>query len=230
MWKIMMEKLLGNSQGFLEGKGSIASNLRMHRFWLQSLLLILLASVTSASNAGAIHDAARSGDLEQIQRLIVKGTDVNEYSNQNETPLIIASLAGQGEIVGYLLQRGADIDARNTTGLTALHAAAYAGHADIVTLLVVRGAAVNDAENLFGVTPLHLASEENHIETVQNLLVHDADIAAFEGNGYSAMSRAGWREHWDIVKALLAKGETCQRADKVGEWLYQECSKRKGVN
>jgi len=64
-----MERLLGNWQGFLEGKGSIARSLRMNGFCLQSLLLILLASVTSTSNAGAIHDAAKSGDLEQIQRL-----------------------------------------------------------------------------------------------------------------------------------------------------------------
>lgn len=211
-------------------KGADTANLQMARICLQSLLLIVLTSLAPVSFAGLIHDAAKSGDLEQIQRLVVKGTDVNEKSSQDETPLIIAALAGQSEIASYLLQRGADIDARSAPGLTSLHAAAYAGHTDIVKLLVARGAAVNDADNRFGVTPLHLASEENHLETVLALLAHGADVAALEANGYSAMSRAGWREHWDIVNALLAEGATCQPADKVGDWLYQECTKRAGAN
>jgi len=197
---------------------------------LQTTLLLLLTFLAPASFAGVIHEAARSGDLEQIQRLVVEGTGVNEKTSQDETPLVIAALAGQGEIASYLLQRGADIDARNLGGLTALHAASYAGHTDIVALLIARGAAVNDADNAFGVTPLHLASEENHLETTRVLLAHGADITLLEVNGYNAVSRAGWREHWDIVSALLAKGASCQPAEKVGDWLYDECTKRASAN
>ena len=192
----------------------------------QTTLLLLLSFLAPASFAGVIHEAARSGDLEQIQHLVIRGTGVNEKTSQDETPLIIAALAGQGEIASYLLQRGADIDARNLGGLTALHAAAYAGHADIVALLIARGAAVNGADNAFEVTPLHLASEENHLEVSQVLLAHGADVTLLEANGYNALSRAGWREHWDIVNVLLAKGASCQPAEKVGDWLYDECTKR----
>lgn len=197
---------------------------------LQTTLLLLLTLLAPASFAGVIHEAAMSGDLEQIQRLVVEGTVVNEKTSQDETPLIIAALAGQGEIASYLLQRGADINSRNLGGLTALHAAAYAGHADIVALLIARGAAVNGADNAFGVTPLHLASEENHLETTRVLLANGADITLLEANGYNALSRAGWREHWDIVNTLLAKGASCQPAEKVGDWLYDECTKRASAN
>ncbi len=197
---------------------------------LQAILLLLLGYFSSTSFAGAIHEATESGDLAQIQRLIVKGTGVDEKTSQNETPLIIAALSGQGEIASYLLQRGANIDARNTGGLTALHAAAYAGHSDIVTLLITRGAAINDADNDYGVTPLHLASEENHLDAARVLLANGADFNLFEANGYSAVSRAGWRGHWDIVIALLEKGASCQPADKVGDWLYEECTKRSNAN
>ncbi len=200
------------------------------RICVQSLLLILLSFAVPVSLASAIHEAARTGDLERVQRLIVKGLDVNAKSNRDETPLIVAALAGQGEIASYLLQRGADIDARTSSGLTSLHAAAYAGYDDIVRLLVARGATIDDAKNSYGVTPLHLAAEENHIATVSALLSLGASVSALESNGYSAVSRAGWREHWDVVDALLAKGAGCQPAEKVGDWLYQECSKRARVH
>lgn len=200
------------------------------RIWFLPLILVSLLSASQVIQAGAIHDAARAGDLDLVQKLVVQDADVNGKAVRDETPLIIASLAGKGEIVNYLLQRGADINARNSSGMTALHAAAYAGHTDIVLLLVSKGANVNDAANRFGVTPLHVASEENHIETVKELLMHSADISAVEINGYSAMSRAGFREQWGVLELLLSSGAVCQPADKVGDWLFKECTTRANAN
>lgn len=193
-------------------------------------LLLLFMSLCSTVLASPIHDAAKSGDLEQIQRLLADGVSINEKAIRDETPLMIAALAGQGEIAKYLVQRGANVNARNESGLSALHAAAYAGQANIVRLLINKGASKNDAENDFGVTPLHLAAEENHVATVRILLLLGADPTALENNGYDALSRAGWREHWDVVQTLLANGVSCLPADKVGEWLYQECTSRAASN
>lgn len=209
---------------------SSTSRSRMNSFGMRriALFLSLALPVSSASFADAIHDAAKSGDLEKVQRLVIDGTDVNGRGINDETPLIVASLEGQGEIANYLLQRGADIAARNAGGLSALHAAAYAGHRDIVALLLAKGADVNDATNRFGVTPLHVAAEENRLAVVELLLKQGADPSAVERNGYTPLSRAGWREHWDVVVLLLAQGAVCQGASKVGEWLYKECSTRAG--
>ena len=194
------------------------------------LLLFSLLVASSIAQAGYIHDAAKAGDLEQLQKMVVQGADVNEKAVQNETALMIAALAGKGEIVNYLLQRGADINARNTSGMTSLHAAAYAGHSDIVRLLVAKGADVNDASNRFGVTALHVAAEENHIETVKTLLDLGADVSVIEVNGYSPVSRSGFREHLEVLTLLLANGANCQPADAVGDWLYQECTSRVNAN
>jgi ankyrin repeat protein len=192
------------------------------------LISLLAANVTA--HAAPIHDAASAGDLERIQKLVVKGANVNAKAVRGETPLMIAALSGQGEIVNYLLQRGADISARNSSGMTALHAATYGGYTDIVLLLISKGADVNDAANRFGVTPLHLASEENHVETVIELLRHHADTGSKERNGYTPLSRAGWRENWAVVETLLASGATCQEEDIVGDWLYKECTTRANAN
>jgi len=202
---------------------NIQRNIRIQRL---ALLFSLAMPIGSVSYADAIHDAAKSGDLAKVQRLVVDGSDVNGKGVNAETPLIVASLEGQDEIASYLLQRGANVDARNAGGLSALHAAAYAGHRDIVALLIVKGANVNDAANRFGVAPLHVAAEENHLAIVELLLKNDADSTAVERNGYTALTRAGWREHWDVTAVLLANGAICQDAEKVGEWLFKECTSR----
>lgn len=206
--------------GALESRTRPTARLRI------AVFLGLTIPMSAVSFGDTIHDAAKVGDLARVQRLIVDGVDVNGNDINDETPLIIASLEGQGEVASYLLQRGANIQAKNARGLSALHAAAYNGHHEIVTLLLAKGADINDAKNRFGVTPLHVAAEENHIAVVELLLQRGADPALVERNGYTALSRAGWREHWEIVALLLANGAVCQDASKVGDWLHKECSTR----
>ncbi len=196
------------------------------RSWALPLLAISLLVASPVALAGDLHDAARAGDLDRVQKLAVQGADVNARAVKDETPLMHAALAGQGDVVNYLLQRGAEIDARNAYGLTALHAAVYAGHTDIAVLLVDKGAEINDTANRFEVSPLMLASEENHIETVKALLHRGADITVTNHNGYSVTTEAGYREYWDMVRLLLANGAKCQPEEFVGEWLYTECTRR----
>ena len=193
------------------------------------LILLLLVSIGTASPSfgGAIHDAAKKGDLKQVEQLIAQGADVNVRGTNGETPLTIAALGGRQTVVALLLEAGADLQIRNKGGLTPLHAAAYGGHRDVVELLLAKGVDVNDANNRFGVSPLHLAAEENRKDVVELLLVSGANVKAKEINGYTPLSRAGFREFWDVVRLLRQHGALCQPASEVGDWLYQECAKLK---
>lgn len=181
----------------------------------------------AAATAGPLHDASRTGDIEAAKQLLDQGADVAEPDSAGEPPLLVASLAGHAGIVTVLLQRGVDIEIRNKGGLTALHAAAYGGNLDVVKLLVAKGAAVNDSKNFYRMTPLHAAAEEGHADVVAFLLANKADIEAKERNGYTPLTQAGWREHWDAADLLLKAGAVCQDAALVGPWLYTECTKRK---
>jgi ankyrin repeat protein len=188
------------------------------------LMGLLLGASTAL--AGPLHDAARDGDAGRVKQLLDQGADVAEPDAAGEPALLIASLAGRPDVVVLLLERGSDIEIRNKRGLTALHAAAYGGNIEVVELLVSRGAAVNDTENFYKMSPLHAAAEEGHAEVVAFLLTHKADIEAKERNGYTPLTQAGWREHWDTALLLLKAGAACQKADLVGDWLYKECTKR----
>ena len=85
---------------------------------------------------------------------------------------------------------------------------------------------VNDAQNRFEITPLHAAAEENRKDVIEALLTAKASVDETEINGYTPLSRAGFRENWEVVTVLLKSGALCQPSDKVGEWLFGECTKR----
>ncbi|MBD9375110.1 ankyrin repeat domain-containing protein [Rhizobium sp. ARZ01] len=173
-----------------------------------------------------MHDAARSGNTVLVAQLLDTGAAVSQPDDAGEPPLLIAALAGKPEVVTLLLDKGSDIEIRNKGGLTALHAGAYGGNIEVVKLLVSRGADVNDVKNFYHMSPLHAAAEEGHAEIVAFLIANKADIEAKERNGYSPLTQAGWRSHWDAADLLLKAGATCQKAELVGDWLYSECSKR----
>ena len=181
----------------------------------------------SAAFAGPLHDAAREGDVDKAKQLLDQGAAPAEPDEAGEPALLIAALAGHADMVALLLDRGADVNVRNKGGLTALHAAAYGGHPDVVALLIERGADVNESKNLYHMAPLHAAAEEGHKEVVELLLVKGADIEAKERNGYTPLTQAGWRQYWDAAGLLMKAGATCQPADLVGDWLFQECTKRR---
>ncbi|KZS52665.1 hypothetical protein AS890_29005 [Rhizobium anhuiense bv. trifolii] len=176
--------------------------------------------------AGPLHQAAGDGDVARVKQLLDQGSDLSEVDEAGEPALIIASLAGHADVVALLLDRGADIEIRNKGGLTALHAAAYGGNLEVVKLLVAEGAVVNDRKNFYQMSPLHGAAEEGRTEVVAFLLTKNADVEATERNGYTPLTQAGWRAHWDTAKLLIEAGAVCQKAELVGEPLYKECTKR----
>ncbi len=195
------------------------------KFIYGSVLGIMLGM--SAAWAGPLHDAAKDGDVARAKQLIEQGANVAEPDESGEPPLLIASLNGHADVVTLLLERGSDIEIRNKGGLTALHAAAYGGSLEVVELLVAKGAAINDQKNFYHMSPLHAAAEEGHADIVAFLLAQKAEVEATERNGYTPLSQAGWREHWDAADLLIKAGAVCQKADLVGQRLYDECSKRK---
>ena len=181
----------------------------------------------SAALAGPLHDAAKDGDVERTKQLLDQGVDVAEPDAAGEPALLIASLAGHADIVALLLERGSDIEIRNKGGLTALHAAAYGGNLDVVELLVAKGAAVNDQRiSIICRRCMRRPRKATRMWSLSCWRTRQISRQK-ERNGYTPLSQAGWREHWDAAGLLMKAGAVCQKADLVGEWLYTECTKRK---
>lgn len=186
------------------------------------LILFMVLWPAWATAADHLFVAVKTGDLVAIEHLLAGGAPVDSRDRDQATPLIAAALAGQVEAAKLLLDKGADIKARNAGGFTALHAAAYVGSVPMATLLLDKGAARDDAENKAGVTPLLVAGEQNHPEFLEFMIARGADVAKPEGHGYSALTRAFWKGHKDMVRLLKRHGLSCQ-ANKLSATELVQC-------
>jgi ankyrin repeat protein len=92
--------------------------------------------------AERLHRAAEEGNIQEIERLILSGYDINLFDDIGQTPLHRAVLSGQHEAVQVLLRQGADVNANDdaTIGETALALAVQGEFSGLVSLLLESGA------------------------------------------------------------------------------------------
>jgi hypothetical protein len=112
----------------------------------------------------AFWEAAKSGNLEAVQRLLSGGVDVDIYSSTigayfGCTALFWAAKHNHKEVVQFLLEKNAYIDAGVGMGGSPLHIAAYEGHPEVVELLISEGANA-EAKTVDGETVFDFANEE----------------------------------------------------------------------
>ena len=78
--------------------------------------------------------------VDMVRRLLEHGADPNICSNDQTTPLHVASSRGLLEAARLLLSHGAKVDEKNREGNTAFQMAACEGHDKLTKLLLVHGA------------------------------------------------------------------------------------------
>ena len=162
--------------------------------------LFVVALAVPGAWAGAIHDAADAGDVEQVRAILsVSPAALHDLDQYGATPLHYASARNRIEVANLLLDNGAVLEARDQLGMTALHLAVVGAtgqvideaagengdwmirieleNVEVVDFLLARGANVNvrDANNL---TPLHVAAEKARGEIACRLIAHGADLEA----------------------------------------------------
>jgi ankyrin repeat protein len=198
---------------------------------LAAVALAVALALPASAIAGPLHDAARAGDRDLVAKLLKGGADINAQDETGETALFAGALAGESKIVDMLLVFGADASIRNDRGMTAVHAAAWGGVPEAVSVLVgdAKFSAridLDDHDNKFGVTPLIIAVEENHGLLVAHLIGLGADLEITERHGYTALTRAAYKGHEEIITMLLRSGAQCQEIDPA--W-FKDCSARKAA-
>jgi ankyrin repeat protein len=87
----------------------------------------------------ALMEAAYTGDLEEVRRLVVDGTSIDFVDVERRGPLMFAAFNGHAVVVEFLLDAGAEIDKKDSNGRTALMYASSGPFAETVDLLLVRG-------------------------------------------------------------------------------------------
>jgi ankyrin repeat protein len=174
--------------------------------------MVLLSSVTANLAAQApvrmtpeiqaLMEAAFTGNLEDVRRLVNDGTPVNAIDTEKRTPLMFASFNGHAPVAEYLLDVGAEIDSKDSNGRTALMYASSGPFGETVKLLLTRGAEVNVQGTLEGFTSLMTAAAEGQLEVVRHLLDHGADRSLEDTDGDTALTFARQNGHAEVVKLL----------------------------
>ncbi|XP_077989211.1 uncharacterized protein LOC144443555 isoform X1 [Glandiceps talaboti] len=113
-----------------------------------------------------LHEAARMGDLYQVETLIDQGVNVNAMNEKDRTALHLAAGQGHVEIVKTLLDADARVDAEDKFGMNALLWSAWFGKQEALHALVVGGARIK-CENKQGLGLLHCAALRGHINVVK---------------------------------------------------------------
>ena len=68
----------------------------------------------------AIHEAARTGNIEAVKQHLAEGADVNAENIFDKTPLHRASLGRYKEVTELLITKGADVNVQDINGSTSL--------------------------------------------------------------------------------------------------------------
>lgn len=146
------------------------------------LLALLLAT--------PLLDAAESGNVAEVTRLLDAGVPVDATDDEGETALIEASEEGHTEVVRLLLQRGASVNLADRDGETALHEAAEEGRTEVVRLLLDQPWLRLDAVDVDGRTALATAAAEGHADVVRLLLQRGAAVGIADRWGRTALQVA----------------------------------------
>lgn len=126
--------------------------------------------------------------------------EVEARNQQDESPLMLASLKGLPEIARQLIAKGADV---NKPGWTPLHYAATHGHLPIITLLLDNHAYI-DASSPNGSTPLMMAALYGTPSAVKLLLEAGADPLLKNDQGLTAIDFAQRGSRADSVEIIAA--------------------------
>ncbi|MCU7933928.1 MAG: ankyrin repeat domain-containing protein [Candidatus Thiodiazotropha sp. (ex Dulcina madagascariensis)] len=197
-----------------------------------SVLLAACSASEPPRPTVSLHDAVNIGDLEQLERHIYWGSDVNAENDKHLTAIMLAFAEKKFDVMDLLLENGADINKtsafprgsrgkeRRTSHIfrgAPIHYAAFVGDLEGVDYLLKQKARVNEfnfnnelCEKKGCYTPLHISILNKDKEMIQKLAAAGSDInkANIEKGGRrsSPLASALASAQPDIAKLIIELG------------------------
>jgi uncharacterized protein len=158
--------------------------------------------LSTGASAAAYDDfvnAAKNGNVREINNLLRRGMDPNTVDPTGQPVLHLAARDGSLEVIKALVKAKADVNKRNAAGETAIMLAAIKGDAPIVEFLIAEDAQINHP----GWTPLIYAATAGHDKLVKLFIENHAYIDGTSPNGTTALMMAVRGGFTNTVKLLL---------------------------
>jgi ankyrin repeat protein len=172
--------------------------------------------------------------VEEIDRLVAAGVDVNTQGKEGMTPLLYALWAKNETGFRRLLEQGANPNIDCMDGESVTHLAAAAANSSEWLRLVIKHKGDVDLVNPKGLTessrrrtPLYYAIETRNAENLKLLLAAGANPNHQDAGGDTPAMDAGSRNFWEGVEILLEAGADWKLKDAYGNDLATMCFRRK---
>jgi ankyrin repeat protein len=167
------------------------------------------------TEARSLLQAAVSGDVAELRRMVAEGYDVNASGKGGDTALMLAAMNGQDAACAFLLDHGAKVNARNGWGVSALLFAGTNNRTKAAALLIARGADL-ELRDRDGLTPLMYFANIGGVkkDIFALLLKHGADPAAESPGGLTPDLVARYAGDADTPVIRLLEREKEKRLKK----------------
>jgi len=149
-----------------------------------------------------LHNAAKAGNLKQVQELLDAGAPIDAKDDFGCTPLMKAAQNDHTEICQLLIDRNAQVDARDHCRRTNLATSAYFFHKKMCPLLLDNKAEV-DAKDKDGKSPLALAAQNGYKVICQLLIDRKAQVDAKDNSGRTPLIQAAMKGRKDVCQLLI---------------------------
>jgi ankyrin repeat protein len=166
--------------------------------------------VSGQSPADSLVEAAESGDLDKISKLLSEGASIDDQDRRGWTALTIAAQTGRAEVVELLISKGAHVNLRDDVGKgrTALMRASTLGYASVVEALQAHGADVlgkldDGSAALMGALAYPLIA--------QKLVAAGADVNEQSKPEWSPLIAACSYGYAQTVRVLIERGADMKR-------------------
>lgn len=146
--------------------------------------------------------AVSLGSVEELERLLAGGADIDARDGHGQTALMVAAAKGHEHVVAWLVERGAALNVTAKFGLSALMLAVVNGRIDIVRRLTAAGAdrhlRGSGAPGFAGKTALDLALARDDREMAGILRAGSVE------QGSTTNSHFETAASWQAARALLS--------------------------
>jgi len=183
-----------------------------------------------ASYAG-LHLAAHEGRVDEINRLIAAGADLDVRDGAGRTPAHVAAFASHNSAVAALAAGGADMNALENRVYDVLTIAAVANDPDMVSLAIELGNRPDLITSIYDGTALIAAAHLGHHDVVARLVAGGAPLDHVNNLAWTALIEAvvlgdGGPDHIKTVQVLVDAGADKSIGDRNGVTPLQHATAR----
>ncbi len=196
---------------------------------MSGVILLLAFAALSRGAEPAIVEAARSGNVPQVQKLIAEGADVNARGSNAQTALHEGASACRPDVVRVLLKGGAHSGyrdaARRTPGMIASNCRDHAALNELLRLLVVAppksGGESDTQQHRF---TLHEAAARGDVSLLGMYVKLGQDVNTPDVRGDVPLEIACRNAKVEAVRLLLGHGARVDRRTAAGTTIMHEAA------